>query len=233
MSLPVDAIEQPEEWKPLPGDFVDAVGVVAGCVSGDDSQFVLTCVHVHPEWLEACDNYQLCRYPLVTGIKEPTLIRGESLRYVVGLDAVEFAETKGWVHFRNATGTVLSCRRWVERFPSLDDLLKVQGTRTVLPKGLVEAVAKAEIFSGEDVVANRVTVELRDNRLKVEGRGPSGWYAEQKKLEYGGEPMRFVTLPKMLVELAKRGNECEVAEGKLKVDGGKWTYVTATSAPGD
>jgi len=32
----------------------------------------------------------------------------------------------------------------------------------------------------------------------------------------------------MLVEIVKRGGECTIAEGQMKVDGGKWVYVTST-----
>ena len=84
--LPVDAVEEPDEWMKLPAEFSEAVSIVHTCASGEESQFVLTCVHIHPEYLEACDKLQVVRYPLETGVEESTLVRAESLRKIVGYD---------------------------------------------------------------------------------------------------------------------------------------------------
>ncbi len=55
--LPINQVEVPEKWRPLPKEFTEAVGLVQHCVSGDESQFLLTCIHIHPDYIEACDNF--------------------------------------------------------------------------------------------------------------------------------------------------------------------------------
>ncbi len=226
--LPVEGIEKPEKWKKLPEDFTEAIGIVKGCASNDESNFRLTCIHIHPEWIEACDDFQICRYPIETGIKESTLVRQTALKNVVGLDMTEFSETESWIHFLNTTGTVLSCRRYLEVYPDITEVINKRGIKTVLPGGLAEAVNIAEIFSAENADANWVKVELRSDRMKLEGRGPSGWYAEQQKVKYAGKPMSFTSIPKLLIEISKRVNECEISEGRLRVDCGKFIYLTCT-----
>ena len=59
--LPIESVEVPQEWKQLDAEFVDAVDIVGSCASSNDVNFNLTCIHIHPEWLEACDNYQIGR----------------------------------------------------------------------------------------------------------------------------------------------------------------------------
>ncbi len=226
--LPIDSVDAPKKWKDLHEDFVEAVGIVQQCASRDESQFCLTCIHLHSDWVEACDNFQASRYPLSTGIVGSVLMRRDSIRHIAGLDMTEFSETKSWIHFRNPSGLVLSCRRHLEEYPDISKVFDVSGRKTVLPGGLAEAVEKAEIFSSESIETEQVSVELKDGRLRLEGRGPSGWYREQKQVSYEGDPMKFCIEPNLLLEITKRTNECEIAEGKLKVDGGKFVYIVCT-----
>ncbi len=229
--LPVKDIEQPEEWTPIGENFTEAVDIVRHCAGQVEDQFSLTCVHITPEHVEACDNFQIARYPIKTGFEKSTLVRGSSLRHIVGLGIQEFSETENWLHFRGVDGLIFSCRRYMEDYPDLSNFLDVKGSPAVLPKGLVEAVANAEIFSSEGIEENQVLVKLRAGKLTLEGRGPSGWYAERKAIKYDGEPLDFMIAPKILSEIIKRTNECEIAKGRIKIDGGKFRYVSSTSQP--
>ena len=226
--LPVEAIETPNKWKKLPEDFIEAVGIVGGAVSTDESQWDLTCVHIHPEWVEATDNFQISRYPLKTRLKESWMVRQKALKHIMGTGMNEFSETESWVHFRNPTGLVLSCRRYEKKYPDLTGYLNVKGTKTVLPGGLAEALDKAQIFSSENSDVNQVQVSLRPGRIELRGEGPNGWYVERQKTKYDGEPLSFNILPRLLLEITKRAKECVVAEGRLKVDTGKFVYLTCT-----
>lgn len=227
ITLPIDSAEKPgEEWTPLHDDFLEAIRMVQDCAGKDESKFALTCVHVHPKWVEACDNFQLTRYRMKTGISEPCLIRKDSLKHIVVLDMQEFNETKNWIHFRAPGGMVLSCRRYIEEYPNLKPIFDFTGMPTQLPKGLKEAVEKAEIFSSENADNNQVRIDIKTGKLQIKGIGNSGWYAEQKKITYDGPPIVFQIGPKLLTKLVERHNDCEITANRLKVDGGKWTYVT-------
>jgi len=224
--LPIDSIERSKKWKDLPDDFADAISIVQHCTSKDDTRFSLTCVHLHPKWAEACDDYQAARYRMKIDMSEPTLVRKESIKYIISLDMTEFNETKSWIHFRNSSGLILSCRRWAEPFPKISGLLKVEGTPTTFPKGLIEAAEKAEIFSGENAEDNQVTINLQPNKLRITGRGVSGYYQEIKKIKYKGQPLSFRITPKLLIDLIRRHNSCEITPTRLKVTTGKYSYVT-------
>lgn len=225
--LPIDSVDEPGEWKALHDDFSDAISIVQECAGKDESQFWVTCIHLHPKWVEACDNFQITRYKLKTGLTGPTLVRSSSIKHIISLGMTEFSETESWLHFRNPDGLVFSCRRYVEDFPDMSRFLECAGQEVALPKGLGEAVEKAEIFSSENADSNQVRVELRPGKLKIKGTGVSGWYSETKKMRYDGKPMSFLITPKLLLEITKRHNECQIDAGaeRLKVDGGKFTYV--------
>lgn len=226
--LPIDAVDKPKKWKELPDNFADAIAIVQPCAGTNEAQFVMTCVHIGPKFIEACDNHQVTRFRIRTDVDKSILVRRDSLKYIVSLEMVEFSETKHWVHFRNSDGLVLSCRHWVDDYPS-DDISKVlqmKGEPLTLPKGLKEAVEKAEIFSSENIEGNNVIVNIKKGKFKITGKGVSGWFTEVKKSKYDGVSLQFTIPPNLLVELVQRHNECEVSESRLKVKGGKFVYVT-------
>lgn len=230
--LPVDAVETPETWKAVPADFNEAISIVSACASSEESQFVLTCVNLTPTHVESTDRYQIARYPIETGLEAPMLVRAESIKKIVSLDMTEFSETPSWIHFRNSTGLVLSCRRYLEEFPDLSRFLNSEDTSpVVLPGGLAEVVALAEVFSVENTTGNVIAVDLRQDRVVFEGEGASGWYKEMKKITYAGDPIRFIISPKLLLEVTKKSNNCSVGPGRLCISAARFFYFTCTNSP--
>lgn len=224
--LPVDSIEPPTEWAEIGVDFADAINVVQHCAGKDPNNFHLMCIHMTPKYVEACDNYQVVRYKVDTGVTENCLIKKDSFRHIVGLGMTEVSVGATWVHYRNPVGLMFSVRRESMDFESIDKILKTTGTKTTLPGGISEAVEKAEIFSSENSDNNVVVIELRTGELRIKGQGASGWYEERKEIKWEGDKFSFSIAPKLLVDVAARTNDCYIAPGILKVDGGKFVYVT-------
>ncbi len=232
--IPIDDVETPKKWKDLPDDFADAISIVQQCAGKDESRFDFVCVHLHPDRIEACDGYQAALYKTTIPIKKPTLVRKESLKYIISLDMTKFSKTKNWIHFKNSSGLIMSCRRWIydkKNFPDIFDLMKMKGTKTSFPKGLIEACDKAEVFSAENAEENQVIIDLQKNKLKITGKGASGKYYEYKKIKYKGKPMTFAIAPALLIDLVNHHNTCRISKDKLKVVTGKYSYVTVLQKP--
>ncbi len=228
--LPVDSVEVPAEWIELDPDFCEAVNIVQSTASqGKDTNFNLTCVHLHPDWVEACDNFQVTRYPVNTGVKGSCLIRQASIKHVPPLGMVEMSEGEAWVHFRNQAGLVLSCRRWAEQYEDLGPILDCSGETVSLPGGLSEAVDKARIFSSENVENDQIFVRMKAGKLLIRGEGVHGKFEEQKEVKFSGD-VAFMIAPRLLVEITKRTNDCVVGQGRLKIDTGKFQYVSCLGA---
>lgn len=226
ITLPIGGVELPTKWKEIDTEFTDAIGVVQHCAGKDPNNFALTCVHITPTFVETCDNFQVCRYPVNTGVAAPCLVKRDSIRHIAGLGMTEVSETKTWIHYRNPGELVFSVRREVSDYQDLNEILDVTGIPTTLPGGLAEAVQKAEIFSAQNADNNVVIVELRADQLRLQGVGVNGRYEERKEVSWGGEPISFTIDPKLLTEIVNRANDCIIAPGRLKVDGGKFVYVT-------
>lgn len=224
VTLPVECIETPAKWRKLSEGFLEAFKIVGDCCGQDQSRFVLTCVHIDPEWIEACDRYQLCRYFMDTGIKESVLVRQVAMKSVVDTDVVEFSLTDGWLHFRNPKGLQFSCRRYPNKYPSLEGFLDVKGSKTSLPKDIEAEIAKASIFSQA-----MVTVELRPGKMRITGRGADGWFKRTDDVEYKGAELGFHVAPRLLLEIVRRGEKMIIGDGRLKVTTDKWSYVSCTA----
>ena len=238
ITLPIDGVDNPKKWKDLPSNFADAIAIVQPCAGSNESQFIMTCIHIHNKWIEACDNHQVARYKIKTDINKPTLVRKESLKHIISADMTKFSETKNWIHFKNSVGLVLSCRHFIistdndneekESYPTDDitKILKMEGEPLILPKGLKEAVEKAEIFSSENIEGSDVFINLKPGKFKITGKGTSGWFTEIRKSKYKGEPLQFTIPAKLLLEVVRQYNECTVSSNHLKVTGKNFTYVT-------
>lgn len=230
-----DRVETPKEWYALSPEFSEAVGVVRHCAADDEKEgFITTCVNLCPDRVEAFDNNQLAVYRLDTGLPRAVVVRKEAIRHVLPLDMTEVADTENWVHFRNPAQVTMSCRKWFDEFEDLTSYPDFEGDHLVLPKGIADAARRAGVYSTENKDDPSVTVELRPASaknpplLKVTGRSDNGPEFEQYlAVAYAGPPFVFCIVPDLLQEIVKRHTECRITEDRLKVDGGKWVYVTS------
>lgn len=234
ITLPLKNVEKPGEWSDLSEGFSEAVDKVAECASDDESSFTLSCVNITPKWIEACDNIQAARYRMATGIEESFLVKASSLKTLVQLGMTKISQTDTWVHFKNAVGLRVSCRRYMETYLKLSGMLKTKGIKATLPKGLVEAADIAKIFSSENPDRNLLEVQMKPGRITVTGRGSSGRYTESKKLPgYDGDKIKFLISPALLMAFSKKHHECEISENFLKVELGSYTYVSCLGSEDD
>ena len=233
VNLPMDAVQIPEEWFPLPEDFTEAVQIVQECAGTDANKFDLTCVRLTPKWLEAFDNIRASRYKIVTGIKDTALIRRDSIKHILQLDMTEIAETSEWIHFRNPAGLMLSCRRYLEeKFPNLTPMFKMDnGEPAIIPKELGPAAESAEIFSGTEKDANLILVELIKNKVRIKGEGATGYYSEWTDISYKGREIKFLIPPHLLVSITKNHTKCKINEDMIRVNGGNFVFFTVLKTP--
>lgn len=232
--LPLDSVEAPGEWRDLPEDFTEAIKITQQSTSTDEMRFNLTCVHIHPDWIEACDNSQVIRYDVQLDIDSPILLRGVAIKSIVGLDMLQYSKTKNWMHFRNADDLLFSCRLFVDKFPDVSPILNVKGRKITLPKGLREAAERAEIFSSDNIENDRqVEIHIRSGRLKILGESSSGRYSETRKVKYDGPPISFLISPKLLGDITSHHRKCVISDTMLFVDGGKYKFATGLGEIGD
>jgi hypothetical protein len=233
--LPIDQVEKPSEWFKLPTSFAGALDLVQHCVSKDENSFLLTCVHIHPDYIEACDNLQIMRVACKDVVEEPILVRGSSLLQILSLRMSKVALTKSWIHFTNPDGLIFSCRRYDEEYPDLATLLDFKGHPVTIPKGVKDAAERAEIFAVDKSGEPLVHVTLADDRICITGDGLSGWYRELRRINYQGQKLEFLIAPQLLKHISENLNDASISAKKLKVVGQMaechWEYATVLGQP--
>lgn len=225
VELPVENLEVPKTWSPVPAELNNALRIVQTCASKDETRFNLTCIHMNPAFVEASDSYQFVRFKIKLPLKKAFLVRKDSLVHVLDSDMVDMSETDNWIHFRNETGLVYSCRRYMEKFPDASRVYKVKGAAVVLPKSIKSTCERADVFSSENLT-NVVTIKLVKGRVYVDAQGSSGEYTEVGKAKYDGEPFKFTIPPSLLARLVGYNPECRIEGDVLCLDGNGYTYVT-------
>jgi hypothetical protein len=224
VDMPVEYLDKPTSWKKLPDGFRDAVEIVKLCASDDQMDLALSCIHIHPEYLEACDNFSLIRYPIATGVKESICVPAKSLSAVLRWSASKISVTDSWVHFKGEHDVVSSCRRFMEQYPDLSDTLNVKGSAIELPEGLDKTLSRAAVLAEESV-----KVSIRDGQMRVRGESDRGWYERRETVKSDKSlKLEFMIAPKLMTEICQRFSKCEVGEGRLKADNGKFVFVAVT-----
>ncbi len=232
ITLPIDEVDTPTEWHTLPPDFWEAVERVMGTAGGANDEFMTRCVHVHPDYVEACDRKQATRYELETGATAPFLVQAVTIAQGLNMDLTRFGETADWVHFRNK-GLIFSCRRHLDSYPTdgITKMLQFRGAKCTLPKGAEVAAKLGEVFTGDDKDNNRLDVDLTPGKMTVRGEGDKGGASRELDTTYTGPPVSFRLSPQLLIQLVKFANECEVGPGRLLITGDHWKYLTVLGKP--
>ena len=228
--LPVSEVELPDakNWQKLHLDYSEAVSLVHRCTtknSKPEDGFIKTCVHIHPEFLEASDAKRFIRFPLPNFVQKPLLMRGETIKVMCQLGMTKGQETESWLHFRNPMGLRLSLRKiTLEGYPDFSPFLEIRGKKVKFPKGLAEVAMRAGILEDEQ---GDIKLSLTKEKILVNGKSVLGEHEEECATKYLGEPISFMIEPKLIGELIDQGSETRVSDTCLRVDGDKFVYLTS------
>ena len=235
LQLPLDAVSLPDQWNDLDPNFSTAIGLAKECASKDTSRFDLVCVHIHPNWIEACDDSQMIRYKLTTGLPKPVLVRASSLKQFdsLGMNQIAFDET--WLHFRNSTEDLTySVRKYEEPYPEMTKFYKVKGNTLQFPGGLKEKIDAANLFSSDSTnETNQILIELSPGKMKIKGTGSYGWHEVRSKVSYTGDPLSFLVSPRLLADFSSKAHECSVTAERLLVNGDGYKWLGCLVAAGE
>lgn len=236
ITLPFGTVDKPKEWKELPTEFSEAMELVEGCTNLEGDNFAMSCIHVTAKWVEACSDLQVARFTLDTPIKQATLVKKQSIKGMLGLGMTHFSESEKFLHFRNATKLIYSCRRYaegfVEDYPDMGSVFAIKGKRITLPTGMGKAVESGQAFTDEhsDKAKKLLILTLDAGRAVIAAVGVSGMYMRRMKLKYTGPKVMFSIPPRLLKEVTEKYNEGQLSGDKLIINGGRFTYVSCLGA---
>lgn len=229
--LPFNEIDPPGEWKELHTDFTEAVKMVESCAESN-KESKLRFIHVHPIYIEACDNFQMARYQIETGLENSVFIKRDDLKSAVNLGLTSFSDTSGWLHVRSPKGAIISLKKWDEDYPDYSEHFDFKGQEVSLPKSLGDAASFAEIFAQENKDDPQVEVIIRKGKVRVIGRGVTGEAWKGSKINYDGPNIGFMIDPQLLISIVEKHQSCEILGEKLRAEGRCWKYATVLGSSG-
>lgn len=226
--LPLEDLGMPEEWEPLPANFAPAVKFCLFSAGRDANKAALTHIHVLEDCVESCDNDRATRYFTSEDVAmRELMIPASAARHLINYNCNEYAETDGWLHFRNAQDVTFSCRTTEESYPNLDRFLECKGEKGEFPEEMGEMLDRADTMSDGE----RVNVALNGSKLTVSTDGNAGWYEEIARVKYAGKPVDFDIHPDFLVSMLKIGTTIVIAEGRLLFQTDDFIHIVKTYAP--
>lgn len=213
ISLPIDEVKSEKTWNKLPLEwanrgvkanfFVEAVEACLFSVAKSMARPELACVHITSSYVESSDGFRLTRYDglkLPKAFRDGVLIPGNACPQLVNHNPIEVAVTERWVHFRNGSGSMFSCRTLNSDYINLDTFLEVEGPEIDIDgEALIPILDKAAIFSDKDTKDVEITIE--NNWTTIKGEGTSGWFKEKTRTKYKGEKIQFMISPKFLIDI--------------------------------
>jgi len=220
MSLPLDEVKIPKEFKPLSKNFSKASRACLFATSQDMTRPVLTCVHYSGKTIEATDSFTIAIYETDTSMDE-SLVPAKFVREIVNHDMKEYAISKGWIHFKDANKAVFSCRVMTGEFPKVSAHVKITGSVLELPSKLEDMLDRAKVFCSDEFEQDKqVFISVAEGSLRVSIRGKNGWLKDRTKSSYTGEDIAFHINPEFLLEAMHEeavltvGNQALLMKGK-------------------
>lgn len=241
--MPINEIQFPEKWIPLPARFSVALKDVLPAVSRDASKKLATCVFMHDNVLEASDVDKAARYTFDKAIfpkhtdKRPDgiyLPRLPASSVVIKFLPESYATNEGWIHFKNGDA-ILSCRLYYhgQDFVNLSQYIDQKGVVMELPEELPNALERAGVFiassDGTEVTHEDKYVNIRivEGWCVISGEGGVGKYEENMKVDYKGEEIEFNTDVQTLVNAVAENQTVEICAGHVKIFDDNFSYIVS------
>jgi DNA polymerase III sliding clamp (beta) subunit (PCNA family) len=230
ITLPLEEITEKGDWQLLPDNFLKSIKAAMSACTTEANKPILTCVHINADgFIEGSDGYRIVRYQLNGTLPVNTfLIPADSVKEILKLSPVEIAESDGWIHFRTAEDSVISCRLFDDVFPDTTPYLKVKGDTLVFPKSMSDLIDRAAVCAkGDSEIDKEVTITLENNRIKLKSENGVAWFKEEANIHYDGEPITFSITPYLLKGILEETQECVFNNKALKFVGEDWEYMSA------
>jgi hypothetical protein len=241
IKLPLEEeLKPPEEWYPLPGNFLSSVKSCLFSAAKSGNAPILTCVHIFGDFIETCDEYRITRYVLDEAVVNkdsngnPKDANGIKVvaRNLIALPAgrpTEYGFNESWMQFRNPDTGLIYCVRMVDgQYPDLEELLECIGAEIEFPKELNEALDWSAVPTDDaKKFEQKVHITIGKGLMSFRGEGLESWATQDIRFRYTGEPIKFSAHPEFLKEMSKLAQKVTIGANSLRIDGGNFVHVVS------
>jgi len=223
IKLPINSIGKVGKWHDLDPNFIKAIKFVAPACGKNLSKPLLSCVHISNQgFVEASDDHRIVKH-FVKDVPFTFLLPAAQVNNVANIDPIQVATGAGWVHFKSAEDTIISCRVLSDdNYPDSTRFFAVTGKQVTLPSTTPEILDRALVFDQA-----LLTIYLGDKKFKVNSKSDTGRFEEEAPIRYTDTPFSFKINPKILRDIVSETLDCTLSEKIIKFQSDNWQYVTS------
>jgi DNA polymerase III sliding clamp (beta) subunit (PCNA family) len=234
ITLPLKDIPKKMQVLPDSKEFSEFLSFAMRTCSNDTSQPKLTCVSIGEDGvIIGSDGYRLA---YCQGQELPIkhfLLPASNAAEVVKIMPSHVVLEKGWVHFKNKKGTVISCRRLDDEYlpqDQVESVLKMSSVGKVeFPEKISEMIDRVYQFAKRDSFLDEVisvTIEKEKLILKSKSATTNSWIEEKAAVKCERD-VSFVITPSLFQQIVRitRTAVLDKSMQKAKFKGEGWQYV--------
>lgn len=230
VTLPFGEITKATKWVNLPENFTKAINFSMGACSTDMTRAILTCVHINSKFVEGSDSFRIAKHTLSESFETKDFLLPATICAKINrLPLKTISVVDGWVHFKTAKKTVISCRIMHEEYPDTAKFFKIKGTTINFPPSILEILDRASVFSKRDFLLDEaIEINITEKNVKIKSTSDAGWFEETAKAQYTGEPLTFSVTPHLLRSILEQSNTALFENGRILFSGENWKFMTST-----
>ncbi len=232
VTIPDLGIGDIETWIELPADFCHGISFCLHSASTDHSKGILVCINCKSDKIYSCDNFRATRYDLKDPLPDEIELNipRNAAKELSIYEPVEVSFNDNWIHFRNETGTIFSCRTIAGEYLDVAQLFDISGCESKkipLPIELKQSLSRAEILAGEDQKSQGkvVNIEIAKGKIICKGQGLNGRVTEKIKIDFDDEIPNFMINPVLLNQILDMVQEAVLTDRVLLFEGSGAAHV--------
>lgn len=208
--------------------------------SKDPAQSKLSCICLKKNGLIlGSDGFRLLQAQADPLPVEDFLLPASSSVEIIKIDPTFVSLEKGWAHFKNDKGTVVSSRRIDDDYMPNEQIKNVLGFNKVgeiqFPAKILQIIERVGLFAKGDTPIDElveVSIEGGKMRLRAQAEGTGSWVEERASITYQGTILFLIT-PSLFVDILQVTQTSIIDKSiqKIKFTGPDWEYVIMLRVP--
>jgi hypothetical protein len=237
VKLPLKEIPEEMEEIPNPEEFNHLLSFAMRTCSVDPAQPKLSCIAIRKNGTMVGSDGHRMLYARGTELNvNDFLLPASSAVEIVKIDPVMISLEKGWVHFANGDGTVVSSRRIEDDYipePQLQAILKFNKIGEIeFPARVNDILGRVKLFAeGDTPLDELVEIKVAGGKITFKGKSDvtGSWMEERATIEFDGEVDFYIT-PSLFTDILSKTTVAIVDKSlqRLMFSAENWDYVVMT-----
>ena len=223
-------LHHPDDWKHLPGDFIDAINFCLPSTSQNATKPILMYLNVQGDTMESTDNYRISQYRMKGSVADPLLIHANYGSCINKHLITKYNLDDSWIFFRTDDGVIFYCRKVEYQYPNLDSIIEqfVDGITIVFPSGIIDAINVSSILAGGSLdIESKIKVTIENNKLVCTGCNDVGKVDCMLDFNFSGNSFSFVINPVFFSAILKKSNTAIVGQDRIMFIGDNFKHLIA------